>query len=219
MSWKNDNTFIRMKEAYEEERESSNYLDDLKKLINGEATAAIQYKYASDSLVGENQSYLQSHFDEHFTEEWGHYTQLVQALMERGGEADMTIEALTSNALPKTVEIESFDTDYLREFFISAEKEAIKEYQRFYNTIEDKDPDLADIVSGIISDERGHKLDFERLVKGEVEETPKPEKEEEPEEDEEESEDEESEEEEEESEEETEEEDKVTYKGFGNKFE
>lgn len=218
MSWKNDNTFIRMREAYEEERESSNYLDDLKKLINGEATAAIQYKYASDSLVGENQSYLQSHFDEHFTEEWGHYTQLVQALMERGGEADMTIEALTSNALPKTVEIESFDTDYLREFFISAEKEAIKEYQRFYNTIEDKDPDLADIVSGIISDERGHKLDFERLVKGEVKETPEPEKDEEPEEDEEESE-EESEEEEEESEEETEEENKVVYKGFGNKFE
>ena len=219
MSWKNDNTFIRMREAYEEERESSNYLDDLKKLINGEATAAIQYKYASDSLVGENQSYLQSHFDEHFTEEWGHYTQLVQALMERGGEADMTIEALTSNALPKTVEIESFDTDYLREFFISAEKEAIKEYQRFYNTIEDKDPDLADIVSGIISDERGHKLDFERLVKGEVKETPKTEKDEEPEEDEEESEEEESEEEEEESEEETEEENKVVYKGFGNKFE
>ena len=218
MSWKNDNTFIRMREAYEEERESSNYLDDLKKLINGEATAAIQYKYASDSLVGENQSYLQSHFDEHFTEEWGHYTQLVQALMERGGEADMTIEALTSNALPKTVEIESFDTDYLREFFISAEKEAIKEYQRFYNTIEDKDPDLADIVSGIISDERGHKLDFERLVEGEVKETPKPEKDEEPEEDEEESE-EESEEEEEESEEGTEEENKVVYKGFGNKFE
>ena len=218
MSWKNDNTFIRMREAYEEERESSNYLDDLKKLINGEATAAIQYKYASDSLVGENQSYLQSHFDEHFTEEWGHYTQLVQALMERGGEADMTIEALTSNALPKTVEIESFDTDYLREFFISAEKEAIKEYQRFYNTIEDKDPDLADIVSGIISDERGHKLDFERLVKGEVKETLKPEKDEEPEEDEEESE-EESEEEEEESEEGTEEENKVVYKGFGNKFE
>ena len=219
MSWKKDDTFIRMREAYEEERESSNYLDDLKKLINGEATAAIQYKYASDSLVGENQSYLQSHFDEHFTEEWGHYTQLVQALMERGGEADMTIEALTSNALPKTVEIESFDTDYLREFFISAEKEAIKEYQRFYNTIEDKDPDLADIVSGIISDERGHKLDFERLVKGEVKETPKPEKDEEPEEDEEESEEEESEEEEEESEEETEEENKVVYKGFGNKFE
>ena len=219
MSWKNDNTFIRMREAYEEERESSNYLDDLKKLINGEATAAIQYKYASDSLVGENQSYLQSHFDEHFTEEWGHYTQLVQALMERGGEADMTIEALTSNALPKTVEIESFDTDYLREFFISAEKEAIKEYQRFYNTIEDKDPDLADIVNGIISDERGHKLDFERLVKGEVKETPKLEKDEEPEEDEEESEEEESEEEEEESEEETEEENKVVYKGFGNKFE
>ena len=219
MSWKNDNTFIRMREAYEEERESSNYLDDLKKLINGEATAAIQYKYASDSLVGENQSYLQSHFDEHFTEEWGHYTQLVQALMERGGEADMTIEALTSNALPKTVEIESFDTDYLREFFISAEKEAIKEYQRFYNTIEDEDPDLADIVNGIISDERGHKLDFERLVKGEVKETPKTEKDEEPEEDEEESEEEESEEEEEESEEETEEENKVVYKGFGNKFE
>ena len=218
MSWKNDNTFIRMREAYEEERESSNYLDDLKKLINGEATAAIQYKYASDSLVGENQSYLQSHFDEHFTEEWGHYTQLVQALMERGGEADMTIEALTSNALPKTVEIESFDTEYLRDFFISAEKEAIKEYQRFYNTIEDKDPDLADIVSGIISDERGHKLDFERMVKGEVEETPKLEKEEELEEDKEESE-EESEEKEEDSEEETEEENKVVYKGFGNKFE
>lgn len=218
MSWKNNNTLIRMREAYEEERDSSDYLEVLKGLINGEATAAIQYKYASDSLVGKNQSYLQSHFDEHFTEEWGHYTQLVQALMERGGEADMTIEALTSNALPKTVEIESFDTEYLRDFFISTEKEAIKEYQRFYNIIEDKDPDLADIVSGIISDERGHKLDFERMVKGEVEETPKLEKEEELEEDKEESE-EESEEKEEDSEEETEEENKVVYKGFGNKFE
>ena len=166
MSWKNNNTFIKMREAYKEERESVNYLEDLKKLINGEATAAIQYKFASDSMVGDNQSYLRSHFEEHVTEEWGHYTQLVEALMERGGEADSTLEALISSALPETEEIESFDSEYLREFFISAEKNAIKAYQKFYNSIEDEDPDLADIVSGIISDERAHKLDFERMVQG-----------------------------------------------------
>ena len=56
MSWKNNNTFIKMREAYKEERESVNYLEDLKKLINGEATAAIQYKFASDSMIGDNQS-------------------------------------------------------------------------------------------------------------------------------------------------------------------
>ena len=166
MSWKNNNTFIKMREAYKEERESVNYLEDLKKLINGEATAAIQYKFAADSMVGDNQSYLRSHFEEHVTEEWGHYTQLVEALMERGGEADSTLEALISSALPETEEIESFDSEYLREFFISAERNAIKAYQKFYNSIEDEDPDLADIVSGIISDERAHKLDFERMVQG-----------------------------------------------------
>ena len=166
MSWKNNNTFIKMREAYKEERESVNYLEDLKKLINGEATAAIQYKFASDSMVGDNQSYLRSHFEEHVTEEWGHYTQLVEALMERGGEADSTLEALISSALPETEEIESFDSEYLREFFISAERNAIKAYQKFYNSIEDEDPDLADIVSGIISDERAHKLDFERMIQG-----------------------------------------------------
>ena len=163
MSWKNNNTFIKMREAYKEERESVNYLEDLKKLINGEATAAIQYKFASDSMIGDNQSYLRSHFEEHVTEEWGHYTQLVEALMERGGEADSTLEALISSALPETEEIESFDSEYLREFFISAERNAIKAYQKFYNSIEDEDPDLADIVSGIISDERAHKHDFERM--------------------------------------------------------
>ena len=166
MSWKNNNTFIKIREAYKEERESVNYLEDLKKLINGEATAAIQYKFASDSMIGDNQSYLRSHFEEHVTEEWGHYTQLVEALMERGGEADSTLEALISSALPETEEIESFDSEYLREFFISAERNAIKAYQKFYNSIEDEDPDLADIVSGIISDERAHKLDFERMVQG-----------------------------------------------------
>ena len=163
MSWKNNNTFIKMREAYKEERESVNYLEDLKKLINGEATAAIQYKFASDSMIGDNQSYLRSHFEEHVNEEWGHYTQLVEALMERGGEADSTLEALISSALPETEEIESFDSEYLREFFISSERNAIKAYQKFYNSIEDEDPDLADIVSGIISDERAHKLDFERM--------------------------------------------------------
>lgn len=163
MSWKNDNTFIRIREAYKEERESNNYIDDLKKLINGEATAAIQYKFASDSMVGSNQSYLRSHFEEHFNEEWGHYTQLVEALMERGGEADSTLQSLISSALPETVEIDSYDSEYLREFFIDAERNAIKAYQKFYNSIEDEDPDLADIISGIISDERAHKLDFERM--------------------------------------------------------
>ena len=163
MSWKNNNTFIKMREAYKEERESVNYLEDLKKLINGEATAAIQYKFASDSMIGDNQSYLRSHFEEHVTEEWGHYTQLVEALMERGGEADSTLEALISSALPETEEIESFDSEYLREFFISAERNAIKAYQKFYNSIEEENTDLADIVSGIISDERAHKLDFERM--------------------------------------------------------
>lgn len=224
MSWKNNNTFIKMREAYKEERESVNYLEDLKKLINGEATAAIQYKFASDSMIGDNQSYLRSHFEEHVTEEWGHYTQLVEALMERGGEADSTLEALISSALPETEEIESFDSEYLREFFISSERNAIKAYQKFYNSIEDEDPDLADIVSGIISDERAHKLDFERMEAKDMDKDIESEedegKEEEPSDIElENKESEDLKEEESEEEEEDSEEEKVSYKGFGNKFE
>ena len=221
MSWKNNNTFIKMREAYKEERESVNYLEDLKKLINGEATAAIQYKFASDSMIGDNQSYLRSHFEEHVTEEWGHYTQLVEALMERGGEADSTLEALISSALPETEEIESFDSEYLREFFISSERNAIKAYQKFYNSIEDEDPDLADIVSGIISDERAHKLDFERMEAKDMDKDMESEEVEKKEEDSSDSEDEEDEDlkEEEDAEEEESEEEKVSYKGFGNKFE
>ena len=226
MSWKNNNTFIKMREAYKEERESVNYLEDLKKLINGEATAAIQYKFASDSMIGDDQSYLMSHFEEHVTEEWGHYTQLVEALMERGGEAGSTLEALISSALPETEEIESFDSEYLREFFISAERNAIKAYQKFYNSIEDEDPDLADIISGIISDERAHKLDFERMIQGygqlpdkDMESEEESDSEEEETSDSEDKEDEDLKEEESKEEEEDSEEEKVSYKGFGNKFE
>lgn len=220
MSWKNNNTFIKMREAYKEERESVNYLEDLKKLINGEATAAIQYKFASDSMVGDNQSYLRSHFEEHVTEEWGHYTQLVEALMERGGEADSTLEALISSALPETEEIESFDSEYLREFFISAERNAIKAYQKFYNSIEDEDPDLADIVSGIISDERAHKLDFERMEAKDMDKDMESEEDEDKEEEPSDSEDKESEDlkeekpEEEEDEEDSSEDDEIKYKDF-----
>ena len=43
--------------------ESTSYLDGLKKLINAEAAAAIQYKIAADAIVGPNQSYLVEHFN------------------------------------------------------------------------------------------------------------------------------------------------------------
>lgn len=220
MSWKDNNTFVKMREAYKEEKESYNYIDNLKKLINGEATAAIQYKFASDSMVGNNQSYLRSHFEEHFNEEWGHYTQLVEALMERDGEADSTLQSLISDALPETVEIDSYDSEYLREFFIDAERNAIKAYQEFYNSIEDEDPDLADIISGIISDERAHKLDFERMTKdSNFESQVKEEEDTEDSEEEEEESEEKDEESEDTSNEESEDTLEVTYKGFGNKFE
>ena len=148
--------------------ESTSYLDKLKKLINAEAAAAIQYKIAADAIVGPNQSYLVEHFNEHASEEWEHYTQLVQALMERGGHPDLTIAKIISDADPATKELSSFSSDDLRQFFIEAEDGAIKAYQAYYDEIKDgaDTKDLADIINGIISDEREHKLDFER-IKGE----------------------------------------------------
>jgi len=148
--------------------ESTSYLDGLKKLINAEAAAAIQYKIAADAIVGPNQSYLVEHFNEHASEEWEHYTQLVQALMERGGHPDLTIAKIISDADPATKELSSFSSDDLRKFFIEAEDGAIKAYQVYYDEIKDgaDTKDLADIINGIISDEREHKLDFER-IKGE----------------------------------------------------
>lgn len=147
------------------ESTSYNYLDNLKKLINAEAAAAIQYKIAADAIVGPNQSYLVEHFNEHAKEEWGHYTQLVQALMERGGHPDLTMAKIISDASPATKELSSFSSDDLKQFFIEAEDGAIKAYQAYYDEIKDgaDTKDLADIINGIISDEREHKLDFERI--------------------------------------------------------
>ena len=149
--------------------ESTSYLDGLKKLINAEAAAAIQYKIAADAIVGPNQSYLVEHFNEHAKEEWGHYTQLVQALMERGGHPDLTIAKIISSASPATKELSSFSSDDLKQFFIEAEEGAIEAYQAYYDEIKDgaDTKDLADIINGIISDEREHKLDFERIKEGE----------------------------------------------------
>jgi len=173
-SWLEDNYLKRLEEA-----EGGMYLEDLKKLISGEAVAAIQYKFAADSIVGPNQSYLVSHFTEHSDEEWGHYSQLVSALMQRDGEAEMNLITTVNDAMPETNELESFDSEYLRQFFADAEDAAIEAYQDFYNKIERQDPDLADIINGIISDERDHKLDFTRIAEDEKEvEEEKPEEEE-----------------------------------------
>jgi len=146
--------------------EGGDYLDKLKKLINAEAVAAIQYKFAADSIIGPNQSYLVEHFNEHAGEEWDHYSELVKALMEREKHADLNLNKVISDANPATKELTSFESEYLRQFFIEAEEGAIKAYQAFYNEIEDKDADLADIINGIISDEREHKLDFTRMKEG-----------------------------------------------------
>lgn len=159
-TWRDNNYFSRFVEA----EESAQYIDDLKKLINGEAVAAIQYKFAAESLVGKNLDYLQGHFSEHSEEEWGHYSQLVAALMQRFEEAEKNLIITINDAMPATNEITSFDAEYLREFFINAETEAIEAYQNFYNSIENVDKDLADIINAIISGEREHKLDFTRMV-------------------------------------------------------
>lgn len=141
-----------------------NYLDELKKLINGELIASMQYTIAAESVTGANNlSYLQEHFSEHAGEEKNHYSILVKALMERGGMAESNLMNIGTEALPKTKELGALTTDALCDFFIDSEKEAIKAYQEFYSEIEDEDKDLADIINGIISDEREHKLDFEKI--------------------------------------------------------
>ena len=149
--------------------EETSYLDKLKKLINGEAAAAIQYKYASKAIIGPNQSYLVKHFEEHSKEEWGHYDLLVDALMERGGHPELEIDKAITNALPETKELTDYSSEYLRKFFADAEENAIREYKAFYEEIKDgaDTQDLADIISGIISDERDHRLDFVRIKEGE----------------------------------------------------
>ena len=139
-------------------------LDTLKQLINGELAAAIQYKIAAESLVGsDNFDYIKSHCEEHYEEEFEHYQLLVTALMQREGSADLEIQSAVSDALPATEELESADTGYIKNFFIRTEDNAIEAYLNFHETIKDSDPDLDDIILGIIDDEREHKLDFTRL--------------------------------------------------------
>ena len=134
-------------------------IDDLVKLINGELAAAIQYKIAAESLVGSSSfNSMKEHCEEHFEEEMDHYQQLVAALMQRGGSADITISGAVEKALPVTEELESAETDYIRDFFIRTEDAAIKAYLEFHEAIKDEDPDLDDIIMGIVSDEREHKL-------------------------------------------------------------
>lgn len=139
-------------------------LSTLKQLINGELTAAIQYKIAAESLVGTgNFAYIQSHCAEHSEEELDHYQLLVAALMQREGSADLTVQALISDALPATEELESADVSYIKNFFARAEDNAIRAYLDFHEEIKDSDPDLDDIILGIVEDEREHKLDFTRI--------------------------------------------------------
>lgn len=157
-TWLEDNCLARVKEA------NGYYLDDLKKLINGEAVAAIQYKIAADNIVGPDQSYFVEHFAEHSDDEWSHYTQLVSALMQREGEAESSLVNIINEAIPETEEIELFDSEYLRGFFTRAEENAIEAYQDFYDRIEKQDADLADLIIGIIHDERDHKLDMIRIL-------------------------------------------------------
>lgn len=139
-------------------------LDTLKQLINGELAAAIQYRIAAESLIGSgNFAYVQSHCAEHSEEEFDHYQLLVAALMQREGSADLTIQASVSDALPATEELESADVNYIKSFFARAEDNAIKAYLAFHEEVRDSDPELDDIILGIIEDEREHKLDFTRI--------------------------------------------------------
>ena len=139
-------------------------LGTLKQLINGELAAAIQYKIAAETLIGSsNFNYIQSHCAEHSEEELNHYQLLVAALMQREGSADLTIQSLVSDALPATEELEGADVDYIKSFFARAEDNAIKAYLAFHEEIKDSDPDLDDIILGIVEDEREHKLDFTRV--------------------------------------------------------
>ena len=88
--------------------ENKEYLQDLKKLINGEMVAAMQYKIIADSIVGDkNLSYIQSHCEEHYQEELDHYTMLVNALMQREDNVELNLSSLVGEALPKTVEMTS----------------------------------------------------------------------------------------------------------------
>ena len=139
-------------------------LNTLKQLINGELAAAIQYKIAAESLIGSgNFDYVQSHCAEHSEEELDHYQLLVAALMQREGSADLTVQALVNDALPATEELESADVTYIKNFFARAEDNAIEAYLAFHEEIKDSDPDLDDIILGIVDDEREHKLDFTRV--------------------------------------------------------
>jgi len=159
------NAGLLVEDENEQEEQKLSYIDTLKKLINGEAAAAIQYKFAADAITGPDQSYLVDHFEEHAKEEWGHYSELVAALMERGGHPDLSLAKILSDANPVTNELTEYSSEYLRKFFADAEEAAIKAYQAFYDEIKDGEDtkDLADIINGIISDEREHKLDFTRI--------------------------------------------------------
>ena len=162
------NSGLLIEDENEQEEQKLSYIDTLKKLINGEAAAAIQYKFAADAITGPDQSYLVEHFEEHAKEEWGHYSELVAALMERGGHPDLSLAKILSDASPATKELTEYSSEYLRKFFADAEDAAINAYQAFYDEIKDgaDTKDLADIINSIISDEREHKLDFTRIKEG-----------------------------------------------------
>lgn len=150
--------------------ENKEYLQDLKKLINGEMVAAMQYKIIADSIVGDkNLSYIQSHCEEHYQEELDHYTMLVNALMQREDNVELNLSTLVGEALPETVEMTSNNCMDAAEFFSRSEDAAINAYLEFHEKIKDEDPDLDDIITGIISDERDHKLDFDRVINSDEE--------------------------------------------------
>lgn len=143
---------------------AESYLMILKDLIKGELVAAIQYKIAADSCIGPNQSYLVKHFNEHYEDEMSHYTLLMTALMSRNEKPDINLDDIKDRAIPSTVEMTSNISSYLRKFFEDRESEAIDAYREFHEIIKNIDADLDDIVMGIMSDERDHRLDMTRIM-------------------------------------------------------
>ena len=83
--------------------------------------------------------------------------------MEREGSTEPNLIRTVNDALPATEELKSFDSEYLRDFFKRSEENAIQAYISYHDKIEAMDKDLADLVLGIIADEKEHKLDMTRV--------------------------------------------------------
>lgn len=151
---------IKYKELVASIMDSNAMFNDLKKAINAELTAVLQYLGGYGSCKTE---YIKNEFDEHAKDEFRHAKMFYDILNDLGGSYDLTLQCLNLNnectfKPPFGIGINRIDDN------IKSEECAIVTYERLLKKYE-WSKEHAAMIQEIIDDEKEHRDDLFELRK------------------------------------------------------